>query len=92
MAENVAANGEILLFIDGAWGAAKSGATLPVLNPATGEPIGSVARAGKPDLDRALAAAERGFAAWRKVSAYEGPRCCARPATSCASAPTRSRP
>ena len=47
------------------------GASLPVLNPATGETIGSVARAERSALDRALAAADRGFKTWRKVSAYE---------------------
>ena len=41
----------------------------PVLNPATGEPIGTVAHAEKADLDLALAAAQKGFATWRKVSA-----------------------
>ncbi len=59
------------LLIDGAWGPAQSGRTLPVLNPATGEPIGTVAHAGRPDLDRALAAAARGFEAWRRTSAVE---------------------
>lgn len=59
------------LFIDGKWGAASSGKTLEVRNPATDEIIGSVAVAGTADLDRALAAAERGFKVWRKVSAFE---------------------
>src|SRR5580704_6941221 len=59
------------LFIDGAWKPAVSGKTLSVLNPATGEPIGTVAHAEKADLDLALAAAQKGFAAWRKVSPYE---------------------
>ena len=67
----MAANSDTLLFIDGAWRSGSGGASLPVLNPATGETIGSVARAGRADLDRALAAADRGFKAWRKVSAYE---------------------
>ena len=62
---------ETLLFIDGKWAAAADGGALPVINPATGEAFGSVARATSADLDRALAAAERGFQAWRKVSAYE---------------------
>src|SRR5580704_10016183 len=65
------ANSDVLLFIDGAWCGGSGGAALPVLNPATGETIGSVARAGQADLDRALAAADRGFKAWRKVSAYD---------------------
>jgi len=59
------------LFVDGAWGAAASGRTLPVMNPATGKQIGTLAHAEKADLDRALAAAEKGFAAWRKISAFE---------------------
>ena len=61
----------VSLFIDGAWTAAASGRTLTVMNPATGEPLGTVAHADIPDLDRALAAAEKGFAVWKKVSAYE---------------------
>ncbi len=67
----MSANSDTLLFIDGVWCPGSGGASLPVLNPATGEPIGSVARAERSDLDRALAAADRGFKAWRKVSAYE---------------------
>jgi succinate-semialdehyde dehydrogenase/glutarate-semialdehyde dehydrogenase len=60
-----------LLFIDGAWCAAASGRTLPVMNPATGKQIGTLAHAEKADLDRALEAASKGFAAWRKISAFE---------------------
>ncbi len=62
---------DVQLFIDGAWRPAASGKTIPVLNPATGEPIGAVAHAEKADLDAALAAAEKGFAVWRKVSAFD---------------------
>jgi succinate-semialdehyde dehydrogenase/glutarate-semialdehyde dehydrogenase len=59
------------LFIDGAWKPAVSGKTLPVLNPATEETIGTVAHAEQADLDLALAAARKGFETWRKVSAYD---------------------
>jgi succinate-semialdehyde dehydrogenase/glutarate-semialdehyde dehydrogenase len=59
------------LFIDGAWKPAVSGKTLPVLNPATEETIGTVAHAGQADLDLALAAAQKGFETWRKVSPYD---------------------
>ncbi len=59
------------LYTDGAWKPAVSGKTLEVLNPATGDPIGTVAHAEKADLDIALAAAQRGFETWRKVSAHE---------------------
>jgi succinate-semialdehyde dehydrogenase/glutarate-semialdehyde dehydrogenase len=61
----------ISLFVDGAWLPALAGRTLPVVNPASGEVIGSVAHAERADLDRALEAAERGFRTWRKVSAFE---------------------
>jgi succinate-semialdehyde dehydrogenase / glutarate-semialdehyde dehydrogenase len=61
----------ISLFVDGAWLPALAGRTLPVVNPASGEVIGSVAHAERTDLDRALEAAERGFRTWRKVSAFE---------------------
>ncbi|MFZ5549671.1 MAG: NAD-dependent succinate-semialdehyde dehydrogenase [Pseudomonadota bacterium] len=59
------------LLIDNQWVDAASGKTLDVLNPATGEAIGKVAHAAVADLDRALAAAQRGFETWRKVPAAE---------------------
>ena len=61
----------IELYINGAWTAGASGRTLPVVNPATGAEIGTVACAEHADLDRALEAAEQGFRAWRKVSAFD---------------------
>ena len=61
----------VLLHIDGAWTGSADGRTLEVLNPATGEVNGTLAHAGIPDLDRALDATARGFALWRKVSAFE---------------------
>ena len=59
------------LLIDGVWGPAASGKSIPVLNPATNEPIGTVAHAERGDLDRALAGAARGFEVWRRTSAVE---------------------
>ena len=59
------------LYIDGVWRNASGDRNLPVRNPATGEVIGHVAYASIADLDDALAGAERGFAAWRRVSAFE---------------------
>ncbi|WP_206240902.1 NAD-dependent succinate-semialdehyde dehydrogenase [Novosphingobium terrae] len=53
------------LFIDGVWQDAADGRTLAVENPATGQEIGRVAHASKADLDKALAAAQRGFEIWR---------------------------
>ena len=60
-----------LLYIDGAWREGASGRTIEVLNPATGLRIGTVARAEMQDLEAAVAAAEKGFKAWRDVSAFE---------------------
>ncbi len=62
---------DVQLHIDGEWTAAASGRTLEVLNPATGEVNGKLAHAGTADLDRALDATVKGFAVWRKISAYE---------------------
>jgi succinate-semialdehyde dehydrogenase/glutarate-semialdehyde dehydrogenase len=61
----------IQLFINGAWGPSASGRTLPVVNPANGNQIGAVAYAERADLDRALEAADQGFRAWRKISAFD---------------------
>jgi len=59
------------LLIANEWVEAASGKTIPVRNPATGQAIGTVAHAGIADLDRALAAAQSGFEAWRNASVYE---------------------
>jgi succinate-semialdehyde dehydrogenase / glutarate-semialdehyde dehydrogenase len=61
----------VLLHIDGKWRASSSGKTIPVLDPATEETIGTVAHADKADLDEALAAADRGFKQWRAVSPFD---------------------
>ncbi len=45
MIEDHAMYPNIQLFIDGAWSKAADGRSLPVVNPATGEAIGSVAHA-----------------------------------------------
>ncbi|MGZ5912812.1 MAG: aldehyde dehydrogenase family protein, partial [Reyranella sp.] len=62
---------DVSLMIDGALTKGAKGRTIPIVNPATEEVIGQVAHAEKSDLDRALAAADKGFKQWRKVSAYE---------------------
>jgi succinate-semialdehyde dehydrogenase/glutarate-semialdehyde dehydrogenase len=64
---------DVSLFIDGAW-CGGQGKPLAVLNPATGEAIGTVAHAKQGDLDRALAAAERGQAQWRRSTGFERAR------------------
>ncbi len=59
------------LLIDGKWCEAVHGRTLNVEDPATGAVIGTVAHAEIEDLDRALAAAQRGFETWRSTPANE---------------------
>ncbi len=61
----------VQLFIDGKWRPAASGRTIPVINPATEENIGTVPHADRSDLDEAVAAAEKGFKVWRAMSSYD---------------------
>lgn len=58
------------LFIDGEWTDASDGVRRPIVDPATEETIDSVPVASRADIDRALAAAARGFCAWREVDAW----------------------
>jgi betaine-aldehyde dehydrogenase/aminobutyraldehyde dehydrogenase len=53
------------MFVDGEFVDALSGETMEVLNPATGEVIAEVPRAGVEDVDRAVDAAERAWGTWR---------------------------
>ena len=59
------------LFIDGLWRDSGRGETLSVLNPSTGDVIGTVSRAVRSDLDLALHAAQKGFLGWRKIAAFD---------------------
>jgi len=59
------------LLIDGQWSAGTHERQADVFNPASGELIARLSLATTGDLDRALAAAQRGFQVWRKTSAYE---------------------
>ncbi|WP_077047559.1 NAD-dependent succinate-semialdehyde dehydrogenase [Pseudomonas sp. KK4] len=56
-------------FIDGQW--SSGGATYPVLNPATGELIADVQKAGAEETHLAIDAAHRALPAWRKLTAKE---------------------
>jgi succinate-semialdehyde dehydrogenase/glutarate-semialdehyde dehydrogenase len=60
-----------LLYIDGEWRPSRSGRTLAVVNPASGDTIGSLSYAERADLDHALEAAAKGFETWKRISAYE---------------------
>jgi succinate-semialdehyde dehydrogenase/glutarate-semialdehyde dehydrogenase len=65
---------EVRLLIGGSWVAGSDGRWLPIVDPSTGEPAGRVAVASEVDLERAVAAAERGFAAWRAVAPFDRAR------------------
>ena len=54
------------MFVDGKFVDALSGETMEVLNPATGEVIAEVPKAGEEDVDRAVAAAEKAWETWRE--------------------------
>ncbi|TKT79121.1 NAD-dependent succinate-semialdehyde dehydrogenase [Aquamicrobium sp. LC103] len=57
--------------INGEWVQADSGATIDVINPATGQKIGTVPKAGKDETRRAIEAANEAFKTFRKTSALE---------------------
>src|SRR5262245_11921652 len=56
---------------DGNWVKDSGAKNQEVMNPATSKPIGELTHASRGDLDKALAAADKGFKTWRKVSSYE---------------------
>jgi phenylacetaldehyde dehydrogenase len=56
------------LLIGGVWQTAEAGATLPTLDPATGNENGVVPRASRGDVDAAVAAARAAFADWRATT------------------------
>jgi succinate-semialdehyde dehydrogenase/glutarate-semialdehyde dehydrogenase len=60
-----------VLYIDGKWIAASSGATFDSTNPATGETLGSVADAGAEDARAAIEAAGRALGPWSQLTAYQ---------------------
>jgi len=58
-------------YIDGGWVPSKSGGTVQVDNPATGEIIGSVPKLGTVETREAIEAANRAFPAWSKKTGKE---------------------
>jgi succinate-semialdehyde dehydrogenase/glutarate-semialdehyde dehydrogenase len=62
---------DVKLYINGEWCDGSAGKSEPIVNPATGQVLARLAHAGTADLDEALHAADKGFKAWRKVSAFE---------------------
>jgi aldehyde dehydrogenase (NAD+) len=61
------------LLIDNRWVASETGETFATVNPSTGEEICRVAAAGAADVDKAVRAARKAFAAgpWGKMNASE---------------------
>nr|WP_298115270.1 NADP-dependent succinate-semialdehyde dehydrogenase [uncultured Pseudomonas sp.] len=56
-------------YINGQWCEADNGARTEILNPATGEPIGSVPNLGRAETRRAIEAAQAAQPAWRALTA-----------------------
>jgi succinate-semialdehyde dehydrogenase/glutarate-semialdehyde dehydrogenase len=58
-------------FINGEWRAADDASTIKVVNPATGETVGTVPHMGAAETKRAIDAASAAWPAWRKKTAKE---------------------
>ncbi|VVE56873.1 NAD-dependent succinate-semialdehyde dehydrogenase [Pandoraea anhela] len=58
-------------FVNGLWLPARSGETLPVINPANGETLGTVPNCDAVDTRLAIEAAERALPQWSGLSAHE---------------------
>ena len=58
-------------YIDGMWVSARSGATIPVDNPATGEIIGTVPKLGAAETRAAIETADCAFHLWKKKTGKE---------------------
>ena len=58
-------------YVAGEWVDADTGATFPVLNPATGEVIAEVPRMGAAETRRAIVAAEETLPAWKHLPARQ---------------------
>jgi succinate-semialdehyde dehydrogenase/glutarate-semialdehyde dehydrogenase len=65
---------ELKLHIDGEWLGVGQRRAQQVTNPATGAALGELPLVDSADLDRALAAADRGFRLWKKATADERAR------------------
>ena len=79
-------------YVDGAWCDAEGGATMPVVNPATGRTIGTAPVFGANETRRAIDAAARALPGVARQG-REGPqrRSCASGTSSCSRTRTTSR-
>jgi aldehyde dehydrogenase (NAD+) len=59
------------LYIDGKWVDGKEGKTFKVYCPANGEELTTCVNAGREDIDMAVAAAQKAFTTWKKISPQE---------------------
>ncbi|NIN65680.1 MAG: aldehyde dehydrogenase family protein, partial [Anaerolineae bacterium] len=62
---------DLQLFINGEWMPSESASTFEVINPVIGEPMGSAAKGGRVDAQRALEAASQAFVGWRRTTGDE---------------------
>jgi succinate-semialdehyde dehydrogenase/glutarate-semialdehyde dehydrogenase len=60
-----------MLYIDGKWSEAASGARFDVINPASGDIVGQAADGGQADARAAIAAAHKAFEPWSRLTAYQ---------------------
>jgi succinate-semialdehyde dehydrogenase / glutarate-semialdehyde dehydrogenase len=67
----VIAEHEAQLLIDGRWVAARNGDRFEVLDPATGDVVGSAPDAGREDVQAAIDAAGAALGGWRSTAAIE---------------------
>jgi succinate-semialdehyde dehydrogenase/glutarate-semialdehyde dehydrogenase len=58
-------------YVNGRWVNGTSGATTRVLNPATGELVGTIPQLGAEETREVIAAADVAFASWRRLTAKE---------------------
>jgi succinate-semialdehyde dehydrogenase/glutarate-semialdehyde dehydrogenase len=58
-------------YIDGHWRKGTGRGKQEVINPATSKAIGELSHVSKGDLDAALAAVDKGFKSWRRISSFE---------------------
>lgn len=59
------------MYINGEWKQSENSTQFDVLNPATGDVLGRVPDATRPDVVRAIEAADRAFPAWASLTAYQ---------------------
>ncbi len=62
------------LYIGGKWEPAADGRTISTINPSTGRKLADVPLAGPADVERAIQAAKKAFAQWRRVPIKERAR------------------